>query len=66
MNTEVIFGIIRHSLTFIGGILVTIGYVDPSQVNLISGSLMSLIGLIWSAYKNKNIKCLEPFWGLNI
>jgi hypothetical protein len=56
MNTEVIFGIIRHSLTFIGGILVTIGYVDPSQVNLISGSLMSLIGLIWSAYKNKNIK----------
>lgn len=48
-------GIIRHILTFAGGLLVMKGLVDESLVNELSGGLIGLIGGIWSIIsKNKN------------
>lgn len=48
MKQEKILGIIRHTLTFVGGIVVMKGYVDEGAVTAIIGSLMTLIGTIWS------------------
>ena len=41
-------GIIRHALTFVGGIIVMKGLVDEATVAEISGLAMTFIGAIWS------------------
>ncbi len=49
-------GIIRHALTFLGGILVSRGIIDPSMVADTVGAVMTIVGLIWSiADKQKRI-----------
>lgn len=53
MKKEQILGIARHALTFIGGILVTKGLFDASAWAEISGSVITLAGLIWSVIDKK-------------
>jgi len=48
MRKEGIMGVIRHTLTFIGGILVTKSIIDESAMQGLVGSLTTSIGLIWS------------------
>jgi hypothetical protein len=43
-----ILGIIRHLLTFVGGILVAKGTLSDATATQIIGGVVSLIGLIWS------------------
>lgn len=54
MTSKQVQGIIRHALTFIGGVLVTKGLIDEGVAAEITGGLMTLIGTIWSVIdKNK-------------
>jgi len=53
MKKEQVLGIIRHSLTFIGGILIMKGVVDESTFSEISGALITVIGSIWSVIVKK-------------
>jgi len=48
MNKDQILGIIRHVLTFVGGILVTKGLIDEGMVTELVGGSVTLIGGIWS------------------
>lgn len=48
MTKNQVLGIIRHALTFIGGILITKGIVDESTYLELSGAAITLIGGIWS------------------
>tara|TARA_R110000823_G_C15529438_1_gene456641 strand:- start:41 stop:214 length:174 start_codon:yes stop_codon:yes gene_type:complete len=48
MNKEQVLGVLRHSLTFIGGLLVAKGLVDDAIVAELSGALLTLVGGIWS------------------
>ena len=48
MTKEKILGIIRHTLTFVGGVLVMRGITDESMVNELSGATITLVGGIWS------------------
>lgn len=40
--------ILRHSLTFVGGILITKGIVDEGVWAEISGAALTLVGGVWS------------------
>jgi hypothetical protein len=53
MNQEQVLGIIRHTLTFVGGILVMKGFIDETMMEAIIGSATTLVGLIWSAFIKK-------------
>lgn len=54
MNDKIL-GIIRHGLTFLGGVLVTQGVIDDAMFTELFGAAMTLIGGIWSVIdKNKN------------
>jgi hypothetical protein len=54
LTKEQILGIVRHSITFIGGILVMKGLVDETLVTEIVGGAVTLAGAIWSIVaKNK-------------
>lgn len=53
LNQDQWLGIIRHSLTFIGGILVTKGLVDETLWAEISGGALALVGAVWSILAKK-------------
>lgn len=54
LTKEQFLGIVRHSLTFIGGILVMKGVVDDALLNELVGGVITLAGTIWSIVdKNK-------------
>ena len=54
LTKEQLLGIVRHAVTFIGGILVMKGLVDDSSVQEILGGATTLAGAIWSIVdKNK-------------
>ena len=53
LTKEQILGIVRHSLTFIGGIVVAKGYIDNSTVTEIVGAVVTFAGTVWSII-NKN------------
>jgi len=48
LTKEQVLGIVRHTLTFVGGILVMKGLVDDATFTEISGGVITLIGAIWS------------------
>lgn len=53
MSKERILGIVRHTLTFIGGLLVMKGLIDEAMSSEIIGSVMTLTGTIWSIFEKK-------------
>jgi hypothetical protein len=48
MNKEQVLGILRHTLTFVGGILIMKGLVDETMVTEIIGGTITFVGSIWS------------------
>ena len=54
LTKEQVMGIIRHGLTFVGGILIMKGVIDEATSQEIIVSAISLVGLVWSVVdKNK-------------
>jgi len=54
LTKEQILGIVRHGLTFIGGILIARGLIDESTATEIVGGLITLTGTIWSVLEKNN------------
>ena len=54
LTKEQLMGILRHGLTFIGGLLIMKGLVDEAAVEEVIGGVITLAGTIWSiVVKNK-------------
>jgi hypothetical protein len=53
LTKEQILGIVRHALTFVGGIVVMKGLVDETLVTELIGGAMTLTGAIWSIIDKK-------------
>jgi hypothetical protein len=53
LTKDQLLGIVRHSLTFIGGILIMRGLVDESTLTEITGGIITLTGAIWSIINKK-------------
>lgn len=58
--TVIIGSIVRHSLTALGAYLVAKGYIEPdavsSAVEAVTGGLLAIGGLVWSAWRTKQLK----------
>lgn len=48
MKKEQALGILRHTLTFLGGLLITKGLIDESMLQELSGAVLTLVGGVWS------------------
>lgn len=48
INKEQFLGIVRHAITFIGGIIVSKGNLDPAALDSIIGVAVAFAGVIWS------------------
>jgi hypothetical protein len=53
MTKEQVFGIIRHVITFVGGILVVKGFLDDVMVQEVLGGVLGLVGTVWSIVEKK-------------
>jgi hypothetical protein len=49
-----VLGLIRHTLTFVGGVIVAKGLVDDVVFQEILGAVMTLIGAGWSVASKKS------------
>ena len=57
MKKDIILGIVRHTLTFAGGILVAKGLLEQGVLAEIIGGVMTVVGGVWSIIdKTKAIK----------
>ena len=45
--------VLRHGLSFGGGFLVAKGHLNADQVNELSGALITVLGIVWSIWKNR-------------
>lgn len=45
---------IRHTLTFVGGVLVMKGLIDEGSMQEITGGLIGLVGTIWGVIEKKD------------
>lgn len=50
---EQVLGLIRHTLTFVGGILIMKGLLTDSTATDLIGGIMTLVGTVWSVVSNK-------------
>jgi len=48
MKQEQILGIIRHILTFGGGLLVMKGVADDDVIQDVTGAIITFVGTLWS------------------
>jgi hypothetical protein len=53
MTQEQIFGVIRHGLSAIGGILIAKGLLDEGSLTELTGAVLALTGVIWSIVSKK-------------
>ena len=56
MEKEVIGAIVRHGMTWIGGLLIARGVADPSTIGMFStpeviGAVTTVVGLGWSIWR---------------
>ncbi len=53
LTKDQFLGILRHTLTFVGGILLTQGIIDASILSEVSGAIITLAGTLWSVLSKK-------------
>jgi hypothetical protein len=53
MTKDQVLGIIRHTLTFVGGILIVKGMASDASVQEAIGAVITAVGAVWSVIKNK-------------
>lgn len=56
MDKDMIIALVRHSLTFIGGLLIMKGIIDENTLQEVIGSAISLTSAIWMVVNKKKIK----------
>jgi uncharacterized protein YbjQ (UPF0145 family) len=59
MNQAKVMGILRHTLTFLGGVLITQGVIDESLFTELFGAIMTLVGGVWSVVDKKTVEAVE-------
>jgi hypothetical protein len=54
ISKEELLGIVRHGLTFIGGVIIAGGLLDSSLWTEISGGVLTLAGVVWSILNKRS------------
>ena len=58
MNKEQVLGIVRHILTFAGGLVVSKGMLDEATMTAVVGAVITIGGALWSILAPE--KAAEP------
>lgn len=53
MKKEQVLGIVRHVLTFLGGVLALQGKIDQEIIDQLLGGVTTIVGVMWSIFSKK-------------
>ena len=53
MSKDAILGIVRHILTFGGGVMTQAGIASDDQITTGVSAIVTLVGLVWSVLNKK-------------
>lgn len=53
LDVTVVTAIVRHFMTFVGGILVARGLFDAGMVESLTGAMVTISGVVWSVLNKK-------------
>lgn len=56
MTLEQLLGVVRHFLTGFGTILIAYGIFDSVTFEVLTGSIISIVSIIWSVQSKKTLK----------
>ena len=56
MKRKQTLGVVRHVLTFAGGFVVMKGFASDSVVQEIIGTVLTLVGSIWSVVNKQEVE----------
>lgn len=59
MNSLTLMAVLRHLLTFVGGVLVSLGWLDEQTMTQLAGALATAAGLLWSVVEKWRNPVLE-------
>jgi hypothetical protein len=59
-NPEMMFGLVRHLLTFAGGYLVSTGHLTEPDAEVIIGAIVAIAGTLWSVGAKKTAPPVQP------
>lgn len=54
LSKEQLMGIVRHTMTFLGGLLIAKGLIDDATLLELIGGATTLAGAIWSIVAKKS------------
>ena len=63
MSKESVLGVLRHILTFGGGLAVSKGYIDEASSVELVGAAITIIGVAWSIIEKKKKSEDKPVEG---
>jgi hypothetical protein len=55
LDVTVVTAIVRHFMTFIGGVLVTQGIFDAGVVESLTGAVVTIAGVVWSMFNKVQV-----------
>lgn len=60
MAFQFVLGIVRHVLTFGGGMLTAQGWGEASDWDQIIGAILTLVGVAWSVWNKRRLLAGKP------
>lgn len=54
LNYDMVMSLTRHFLTLLGGVFLTLGYLDAGMVEAFTGAATTIIGTVWAVYNKKS------------
>jgi hypothetical protein len=60
MNKDTLLAILRHALTFVGGLAAQQGFASSDDITAGVGAVITLVGLGWSIYEKRARAAAAP------
>lgn len=54
MRKNQVMSIVRHTLTFVGGLLVAKGTLDEGTAHELGGAVVTVAGILWGLFDKKD------------
>lgn len=51
LNKVTVMALVRHAMTFAGGVLISAGIFDAGTIEQLTGAIVTIAGALWSLYE---------------
>ena len=55
LNQDQVEGVVRHAMTAVGGVVISLGYVGDATWQIVVGAVVTLAGVVWSIMEKNTV-----------